>query len=51
MLVHTMGELDTLVIVGIDKEGENYLASSDKDTHTTMWLVVWAQHYLMSEDL
>lgn len=37
LLQKAIGELDRVIIVGIDKEGQEYFASSDPDGGTAIW--------------
>jgi hypothetical protein len=39
VLEQTIGKLDTVVILGYDKDGEHYFASSDSDGGTVIWLM------------
>lgn len=37
LLQKAIGELDRVIIIGVDKEGEEYFASSDPDGGTAIW--------------
>ena len=39
VLEAAMGELEKVVVIGYDKDGEEYFASSIADGGTTLWLM------------
>lgn len=49
ILDQAKGMLDSCVVVGIDKEGHDYFASSVADGGTVVWVLERAKHSLMRE--
>lgn len=47
LLNKAIGRLDQVIIVGFDKEGNEYIASSQADGGETLWLLQRGIHKLM----
>lgn len=48
LLREALGKLERVIIIGVDKDGEAYHASSDPDGGTFLWDVERAKHKLMT---
>ena len=47
VLEKAVGQLDSVVILGYDKEGDEYFASSNADGGDVMWLIERAKKRLL----
>jgi hypothetical protein len=47
VLTKAVGKLETVLIIGIDTEGNEYFASSVSDGGTCVWMIERAKHKLM----
>ena len=47
VLQEAVGKMEGVVIVGYDKDGDEYFASSYADGGTTLWLLERCKHKLM----
>lgn len=48
VLRHSIGQLQSCIVIGFDKDGEEYYASSIADGATALWLLARMQHLLLS---
>ena len=47
VLTQAVGKLDKVVVIGYDKDGEEYFASSTSDGGDVVWMMGRAKHKLM----
>lgn len=47
LLAKALGECETVLILGYDKQGEFYFASSEPDGGSVLWLLEWAKKELL----
>jgi hypothetical protein len=51
ILERAMGELNSVIVIGYDKEGMQYFASSIADGGTALWLLEKVKKDLLAVDL
>jgi hypothetical protein len=51
ILERAMGELNSVIVIGYDKEGMQYFASSIADGGTSLWLIEKAKKDLLAIEL